>query len=304
MRVIGVVAALAWPIAASAQRADANPELPERATQVSPHVYVMAGYPNVGIVVGERGTLVVDTGMGNPIGARVAREAARLSTKGQKLYLTTTHHHPEHAAGQAGFPPTVTVIRSRVQQAELEASGATMAAQFGRRSPEWGKLLEGPMVTKADVLFDESYKLDLGGLNVGLYNFGPGHTKGDLIVHVEQDSLIFPGDIVESRRSPNIGCPDCSPRSWIAILDRIATLKPQRIIPTHGPYPIDGSWVGREKAFLTDVQNRVVQLKAEGKTAQEAGPIVTAEMTAKYPDWTGHENLRNAVTRAYADLDR
>jgi glyoxylase-like metal-dependent hydrolase (beta-lactamase superfamily II) len=300
MGLLGALAILAEPLAASAQRAEADPELPERATQVAPHVYVMPGYPNVGIVVGNTGTLVVDTGMGNPIGARVAREAARLSTRGQKLYLTTTHYHPEHAAGQGGFPPGVTVIRSRVQQAELESAGPGLVAQFARRSPEWGRLLEGPQVTRADVLFDQSYRLDLGGLDVGLYAFGPGHTEGDTIVHVEQDSLIFPGDIVESLRSPNIMCAKCSPQSWIAILDRIAPLKPAHVVPTHGPYLIDGSWIAREKAFLTDLQTRVMALKREGRTPAEATAVVTAELTARYPDWTGLTNLGQSVARAYA----
>jgi hypothetical protein len=50
---------------------------------------------NVGIIVGDRATLVVDTGMGPRNGATVVREVQKLA-KGPKLYLTTTHFHPEH----------------------------------------------------------------------------------------------------------------------------------------------------------------------------------------------------------------
>src|SRR3979411_1826680 len=74
-----------------------NPILPENAvTRVSEHVYVIMGFPNVAIVVGNRATLVVDTGMGARNGATVVREAEKLA-KNSRFYLTTTHFHPEHS---------------------------------------------------------------------------------------------------------------------------------------------------------------------------------------------------------------
>src|SRR5215472_5039132 len=74
------------------------PALTENTTKVSDHVQVIFGFPNIAIVTGDQGTLVVDTGLGPSNGAIVARVAKKLS-KGQKLYLTTTHFHPEHAGG-------------------------------------------------------------------------------------------------------------------------------------------------------------------------------------------------------------
>jgi hypothetical protein len=49
----------------------------------------MTGFPNVAIVVGDTGSLVVDTGLGPRNGAVIAQVAKRLS-KGSKLYLTRT----------------------------------------------------------------------------------------------------------------------------------------------------------------------------------------------------------------------
>jgi glyoxylase-like metal-dependent hydrolase (beta-lactamase superfamily II) len=73
-------------------------------TKISGHVWVMTGNPNIAIVVGTPGTLVVDTGLGAPNGEVIARTAQKLSPAGTKLYLTTTHFHPEHGAGEPGFP--------------------------------------------------------------------------------------------------------------------------------------------------------------------------------------------------------
>src|SRR5579864_8618609 len=101
---------------AFAQNAPAPTGVPENAvTRVSEHVYAIIGFPNIGIVVGNRATLVVDTGMGAPNGAIIAREAAKLA-KGPNLYLTTTHFHPEHASGVQAFPANTILIRPAVQQ--------------------------------------------------------------------------------------------------------------------------------------------------------------------------------------------
>src|SRR6202044_4058798 len=95
-----------------------TPVLGEDTVKVSDHVWAIMGFPNIAIVVGARAALVVDTGLGPRNGATIARVAAKLSAPNAKLYLTTTHFHPEHAAGDAGFPPGTILIRNGVQQQE------------------------------------------------------------------------------------------------------------------------------------------------------------------------------------------
>src|ERR1700684_3151298 len=82
----------------------AQPLVSENPTKVSDHVWAIMGFPNIAIVVGSRATLVVDTGMGPKNGATAARVAAKLAPHNRKLFLTSTHFHPEHAAGEPGFP--------------------------------------------------------------------------------------------------------------------------------------------------------------------------------------------------------
>ena len=94
---------LAAPAAGFAQQPE-NIVLNEKDTQqLTPHVWAIHGNPNIGIVVGSRGTLVVDTGLGKRNGAVVAGVAAKLRKSGA-LYLATTHFHPEHDLGAAAFP--------------------------------------------------------------------------------------------------------------------------------------------------------------------------------------------------------
>jgi len=94
-----------------------QPMIGENTTKVSDHVWAIMGFPNIAIVVGSHATLVVDTGLGPKNGATIARVVAKLAPNNTKLFLTTTHFHPEHAAGEPGFPPGTILIRDAVPAA-------------------------------------------------------------------------------------------------------------------------------------------------------------------------------------------
>ena len=258
------------------------------------------GFPNVGIVVGRSGVLVIDTGLGDRNGALVVREAQKLSPNGAKLYLTTTHFHPEHASGQGAFPPGTVVIRPKVQQAELERDGPRMLGFFASRSPQMKQLLAGAGIGKADVVFDHEHDVDLGGVQARLYWFGHAHTEGDEIIYVPQDHLMFTGDVVQDRISPNFTCDACSPRQWIAVIDKLAPLKPRQVAPDHGALG-DAALIGKERAFLAELQDRAMTLKRDGKSAEEAGTIIQAEFQARHADWGGLNNIPQSVKHAYAE---
>ena len=301
LRIAAGLMALAAAGSAMAQQGFGDPRLDEKnLKQVSAHVWVLMGFPNVGFVVGSKAVLAVDTGLGVENGALVARVALKLGGHGQKLILTTTHFHPEHAAGQGGFPPGTEVIRNKAQQEELEADGQKMIDLFASRGGEMGALLKGATVGKATALFDRKAELDLGGVHARLFYFGAAHTRGDEIIDVPEDSLILPGDVVENHISPNITCNTCSPKQWIAVLDHIIKLGPTLVVPDHGD--LGGSaLVGEEHDFLVDLQQRAMALKQQGIPADEAGKILEREFKSSYADWSGLGNIPQSVQRAYAD---
>ena len=275
---------------------------PDNLAKVSDHAWVITGFPNIGIVVGSKATLVIDTGMGTRKGQIVADSALRLSPKGQKLYLTTTHYHAEHAAGDAGFPPGTIVIRPKSQQAELESEGQKLVDLFSSRSEQDKELLKDYRARPANVLFDQSYRLDLGGVTVGLYWYGAAHTKTDELVMVEPDSVLFSGDVVQNKTGPYFYCAECTPKSWSGVLEQIAKLKPKIVVPDHSA-PGDGSLIAAEQSLMTDLVTRTKALKAEGKSVEETKHILAPEIQAKYAGWTGMGRLEDAIGRAYADAN-
>src|SRR3954453_19879947 len=127
--------------AAAALSGQNQPVLGEDTVKVSDHVWAIMGWPNIAIVVGNRATLVVDTGLGPRNGATIARVAAKLAPSNQKLFLTTTHFHPEHAGGEAGFPAGTILIRNAVQQREMELHGKEVIDQFSGRNAQFKELL-------------------------------------------------------------------------------------------------------------------------------------------------------------------
>lgn len=278
-----------------------NPQgVPENSvTRVSEHVYAIVGFPNIGIVVGNRATLVVDTGMGARNGAVIVREVAKLS-KNANLYLTTTHFHPEHATGEQAFPPNTVLIRPAAQQEEMDQHGAEYIQQFSSRSAQSKELLKDVKLRRPDIVFDREVTLDLGGITARLFWWGAAHTQGDEMIFVEPDSVLIPGDIVQNKLVPNMPDADASAKGWIAILDRLEPLKPRLIVPDHGALG-DGSLIAKERAFLVDLQTRALALKRQGTPVEEAGRMLTAEFKAKYPDWESMGPVANVVRRVYEE---
>src|SRR5260221_6076594 len=273
--------------------------LGEDTVKVSEHVWAIMGFPNIAIIVGNRATLVVDTGLGPSNGATIARVAAKVASGNTKLFLTTTHFHPEHAGGEAGFPMGTILIRNAVQQQEMELHGKEMVDMFAGRSAQYKELLADATLRSPDVTFDAEAKLDLGGVTARLLWFGGAHTKGDELTFVEPDRTLISGDVVQKKVVPNIFRDGGVPSSWIAVLVQVEKLGALHVLPDHSAIG-DGSLVRQEKAFITDLQTRALDLKRQGVNADDAGRQLTLEFKTKYSDWP-ISNLTNFVKSIYAE---
>ena len=301
---VALLLMLAATIAASAVLAIAQgpPELmlpQNQVTRVSDHVYAIMGFPNIGIVVGERATLVVDTGLGPRNGAIAAHEAQKLA-KGPIFYLTTTHYHPEHAAGEGGFPPATIIVRPVVQQQELDERGIQFVDMFAGRSAQMKELLAGVKFRKPDVTFDKEITIDLGGVTARPFWLGQAHTQGDELVDVEPDSTLVSGDVVQNKVAPNLPDDNASMKSWIEVLAKLRPMHVNHVLPDHSS-PGDGSLIEQNYQFFSQLQQRALELKKQGKFPDDAGQILLSEFKMKYPDWQSLNAIPNIVKHVYAE---
>jgi glyoxylase-like metal-dependent hydrolase (beta-lactamase superfamily II) len=300
-----------WPRAilaaalAGAQPASTDPLIRESAiAKVSEHVHVVSDLnvglvPNVGIIVGTRATLVVDTGLGPRNGETVRRITERVSTN-RDVYIVSTHFHPEHALGESAFPASAKVIRARAQQQDIDEFGLALAKTFASRSPLVAELLEHAEFRKADILFDREYVLDLGGVRVRMLSLGPTHTRGDTVVWVEGDRILFAGDVVMNRTFVALASPYSSVKAWLADFDQLEPLHPVKVVPSHGRVG-DGSLIADQRTMMTAIQARAVELKRQGKSADETASTVQREFQAKYPDWAVPGRIGSIARTAYLE---
>jgi glyoxylase-like metal-dependent hydrolase (beta-lactamase superfamily II) len=273
------------------------------AVKLGPHVWAipdfnLGGVPNVGIVVGSRATLIVDTGLGPRNGATIVKEMEQLS-RNREIYVAFTHYHPEHSLGAGAFANAKIVI-PRVQQQEMQSEGAAIRDTFARRSPEWGALLDGVQYPTGDILFDAEHRLDLGDVHVRLFTkAAPLHTRGDTMIWVDEDRVLFTGDIVMSRRFLAAN-PNASISLWLTTLAELTALKPLQVVPAHGDLG-DARLIDRDREYLEAVQRQAGELKRQGRTVDDVVNAVAVEIAPKYPEWGSPAGSAATARAAFAE---
>ena len=300
MRILATVtllAALAAPALATPPFQDKL--LSDQTVKVSDHVWAIMGFPNIGIIVGSEATLVVDTGLGRRNGATVAQAAKKLAPH-NRLFLTTTHFHPEHAAGVLGFPAGTLLIRDQVQQDEMDQHGQEMIQVFAGRKELWKSLLAGEQLRPPDATFDHELRLNLGGgVAARLLWLGAAHTRGDEVVFVEPDKTLISGDVIQNKVGPSISGAGGTAASWISAVDAVAKLDVRHVLPDHSPIG-DGSLIDQERSFLAELRDRALAMQHQGTPVDQAGRQITAQFKKKFPDWN-IDNLTSFVRAAYAE---
>jgi glyoxylase-like metal-dependent hydrolase (beta-lactamase superfamily II) len=257
--------------------------------------------PNVGIVVGDDALLVIDTAMGAENGARVLSEARRLGGD-RKVFLTTTHFHPEHAFGAQAFKRTASYIANSAQADELADKGAEYVEMFSGFGPGLAELLADVELVQPEISYaGEEARLDLGGIVVELLYYGPAHTRGDQLVFLPEQGILFPGDLVENRFLPIFPDEDAVGGRWLALLDRIEALDPAVVVPGHGAVG-DLGLVDDLRTYLIDVRARVEALRSDGRPLDEIEARVDEEMRSRYSDWDNEMWIGSAVKSFHAEL--
>jgi glyoxylase-like metal-dependent hydrolase (beta-lactamase superfamily II) len=211
------------------------------------------------------------------------------------IYLAITHVHPEHDLGASAFSAQTKLIRSADQEKDIGEFGLDLAKVFAGRSAINAELLKGAEFRKSDVVFDQEYELDLGGVTAKLLAFGPNHTRGDVAVWIERDRVLFSGDLA-MKAQPAFASPYSSIKQWFASLDRLEALKPTVVVPSHGPVG-DAGFITGYRSYLKEVLERTSAEKKAGRSVDAAVENVSAAMVDRYPD---RGRMAGAIKAAYA----
>lgn len=160
------------------------------------------------------------------------------------------------------------------------------------------EILKGATFRKPDEVFEKEKTLDLGGVRVRILRLGPGHTRGDTVMFVEGDGVMFSGDLAMRNIFPAFATPQSSARTWLTSLDEMDRLKATRVVPAHGDIT-DASVVDAYRGFLEALQVRVGEFKREGKTAKDVAEVMQEEFKGRYPSWAQPIRVHRAVMVVY-----
>ncbi len=277
---------------------------PAFAREIAPGVLVLPDQhiglvPNIGIVIGTDAVLVVDCGLGRANGELV-RNFAREVAGSKPVLLTTTHFHPEHAFGAQAFRGYATILTNTTQADELRDKGGFFLTLFRDLGPEAREALEGTEVVMPDETYEGERTIDLGGKQVILRELA-GHTRGDQIVFLPQEQVLFTGDLVENRLFPILFDQDASAGHWIEALAHLIGLSPATVVPGHGE-------MGTVE-LVQEVQDHLIFVREEvNRCIKEGQPLELIDQEAarivkeRYQEWGNDLWIPFAIRNIYAEL--
>lgn len=278
------------------------PEVPPQ--QIAERVWVFPDerinlVPNIGVVVGEDAALVIDTGMGRRNGERLLERVRELSDK--PLLLTLTHFHPEHGWGAQAFDGGATIVYNRVQREELEEKFSPFVELFSNFGPEIAELLADVRLVRPHVVYGgNEAELDLGGVTVQLSYHGPAHTRGDQLVLLPTERVLFSGDLVENRFFPILPDEDAHGSEWLALLERMETLEAATVVPGHGEVG-DAALIAEVREYLEYVRRRVNEAAADGMSLNGAKSQLEPEIRNRYATWDNEIWIGFAIENFYRE---
>ena len=229
------------------------------------YAYTAEGDPNTGIVIGDDAVMVIDT-QATPVMAQDVIRRIREVTDKPIRYVVLTHYHAVRVLGASGYAPDHVIASRDTYDLIVERGEADMKSEI-ERFPRLFRAVESvPGLTWPTIVFEKHLTLWLGKLQVEIMQVGRGHTKGDTIVWLPQDRVLFSGDLVEFDATPYAG--DAYLGDWPKTLDNLAAMNPEKLVPGRGPALMNPAQV---KAGLDGTRAFVTAMFAAVKAGTAAG---------------------------------
>jgi glyoxylase-like metal-dependent hydrolase (beta-lactamase superfamily II) len=239
------VGSLARPDLAAAAASEFEPvAVPMQVTQVAPHSYYVLGQAgmvssanegfnsNAGFVVTTEGVVVFDA-LGTPaLGKRLADLIAKTTSQPVRR-VVISHYHADHFYGLQAFKKPGVDVWAHELVRDYLATDAPAARLAERRQSLLPWVNDLTRIVLPDRFVGDDTVFRMGGLTFRLVHAGPAHTPEDLMMMVEEDGVLFVGDLMFTGRIPFVADADVS--AWIQAIDRVLRFNPRIVVGGHGP---------------------------------------------------------------------
>lgn len=218
-------------------------------SKVAPHSYYVSGQAgtatenqgfisNAGVVITDEGVVVFDA-LGTPsLGLLLLQKIRQVTDKPIK-YVVVSHYHADHIYGLQVFKQlgaqiiapsgAETYLDTPIGQDRLQERRASLAPWVN----------EDTRLVRPDIYVDAPYHFTLGGVDFNLTNLGKAHSDADMVMLVEQDRVLYSGDLIFEGRVPFVG--NANSLAWLQTLKSLETRQLAALVPGHGPVAMDPS---------------------------------------------------------------
>jgi glyoxylase-like metal-dependent hydrolase (beta-lactamase superfamily II) len=258
--------------------------------QIIPGHYVFSSSTyNSGIIVTNDGVVVLDA-LNSEAVARAQRAAIANTIRQPVRVLVSSTFHDNYSKGNIAYADVLKIGHENYRMDLL----ALMQRQQVTAEEQVARL---PHQT-----FRDRLTLYHGGKEIQILYVGRAHTRGDSIIFVPQDRIVYLSELYFADQFLFIT--DGYGLDWLRALDAVEALGADIFVPGHGPIPTDPretrQGLRRFRQMLVDVRDAVQREIGRGATEDEA---VAAIRWPQYEGLPGYDTQREtAVRRLYQQL--
>lgn len=265
------------------------------------YAYTAEGDPNTAVIVADDAVLVFDT-QATPLMAQRVIDKIRTVTDKPIRYVGMSHYHAVRVLGAAAYGAEHIIASQDTYDLVAERGKQDWQSEFER----FPRLFQGhesiPGLTWPNIVFSGQMTLWMGKLEVRFLQLGRGHTKGDTVIWLPGQRVLFSGDLVEYGATPYTG--DAYLSDWPQTLDKLAALKPTAVVPGRGDALTTAETIKEgldgTRDFITAMFDSVKKHRADGKDLKSIYKETYETLQPDFGDLVIFDHcLPFDVTRAY-----
>ena len=272
-------------------------------SKLSEHAYAFTaeGDPNSGVIVGDDEVMVIDT-QATPAMAQSVIDHIRTVTDKPIKYVVLSHYHAVRVLGASAYDPDHIISSRDTYDLIVERGEQDYQSEYERFPRLFEDVKSIPGLTWPTVTFTGEMTIWLGKLEVRIMQLGRGHTKGDTVIWLPNERVLFSGDLVEYGATPYTG--DAYFEEWPQTLRNVSALEPAALVPGRGdalmtPETVNAAIDGTRE-FLEAMYSSVQQGRKAQKDLKTIYKETYTVLKPDFGDWVIFDHcLPFDVTRAY-----
>jgi glyoxylase-like metal-dependent hydrolase (beta-lactamase superfamily II) len=267
-----------------------QPQRSDALRQIIPGHYVFTSSTyNSGVIATSEGVIVLDALNSEAVG-RAERKAIEDAIRQPVRTLVSSSFHNNYSKGNLAYAD-VWKIGHENYRADL------LDLMQREKAPAEEQKARLPNQT-----YRERITLHLGGKEIQILYVGRAHTRGDSIIYVPQDRIVYLSELFFANQFLFIN--DGYGLDWLKALDAVEALGADVFVPGHGPIPVDPKETRQElrrfRQMLVDVRDAVQKEIARGATEDQAVATIRWPQYEKMQSYDAQRET--AVRRLYQQL--